>query len=105
MGTLIYGRAVEVELPDLSLLHLDMLLAEYPGAAFQLHLVLAGAEDGDLLSLSVGSGAPLALKFGNQMPDGPVDVDVMRKLAEGLQAGLVSLPMLPAAKSPDPYTA
>lgn len=105
MGKLIYGRAVEVELPDLSLMHLDMLLAEYPGAAFQLHLVLSGAEDGDVLSLSIGAGTALALKFGNRMPDGPIEVEVMRKLADGLRGGLVSLPMLPTAESPDPYTA
>lgn len=106
MGKLIYGPGVEVEVPDLSLLHLDVLLADNPGLAFQLHLTLGGAEDGDLISLSVGVGAPLAIKFANRMPEEPLDLELMHGLNRAArERGLVSLPLLPIAKSPDPYTA
>jgi len=98
MGKLIYGSNVDVEIPDLSLLHLDMLLAEHPGRPFQLHVLLSGSEDGDLLSLSIGGGVPLVLKFGNSREDLHIDVDVMVSLTAALtDRGLVSLPMLPAA--------
>lgn len=95
MGRLLYGSKVEIEMPDLSLLHLDMLLAEHPGAAFQLHVVLAGAKDGNLLSLSIGSGQPLLLELGNSR-DLSIDVDVLVGMTEQLRSGgVVSLPMLP----------
>lgn len=98
MGKLLYGSKVEIELPDLSLLHLDMLLAEHPGWAFQLHILLSGSEDGDLVSLSVGSGVPLVLKLGNSVEDLRVDDDVMVSLTAALRdRGLVSLPMLPSS--------
>lgn len=105
MGKLIYGPGVEIDLPDLSLLHLDVLLAEHPDARFQLHLPLGAAEDGDLVSLSVGKGAALVLKYGNNA-DLQLDVQVMINLSRSIATnGFVSLPLLPAAKSPDPYAA
>lgn len=105
MGKLIYGPGVEVDLPDLSLFHLDVLLAEHPDARFQLHVHLAAAEDGDMLSLSVGKGAALILKYGNNA-DLELDIQVMINLSRAIVGNsFVVLPMLPVAESPDPYTA
>jgi len=93
---LFYGPKVEIEVPDLSLFHLDMLLSDYPGASFQLHVVLSAAGDGNLLSLSIGSGVPLALDYCNG-PELRIDAEVLEGLSTALrERGLVSLPMLPS---------
>jgi hypothetical protein len=105
MGKLIYAPGVEIDLPDLSLLHLDALLAENPDARFQLHVHLGAAEDGDMLSLSVGAGTALILKYGNSA-DLELDIRVMIDLSRAIVSNaFVVLPILPVAGSPDPYTA
>lgn len=99
MGRLLYGSNVEIEMDDRSLLHLDMLLADLNQTTFQLHVILGEARDGNLLSLSLGSGAPLALEYGNSS-DLRADAATFGVMSEKVSSGgFVTLPLPGAAQA------
>ncbi|MFJ4220636.1 hypothetical protein [Curtobacterium luteum] len=97
MGRLIYGSNITVEVDDQSLFHLDALLSGLNRVTFQLHVILGEARDGNLLSLSVGDSAPLALEYGNSA-DLQLSVEVMEHMSNQVETGgFVTLPLAGAA--------
>jgi hypothetical protein len=92
MGTLRYGSSLEVDLDDKSLFFLDALLSEVAGSTFQLHLFPAGPSDGNLLSLRIGAGVPVALEYFNG-PDPQIDIGDLLLAAQDVREGrFISLP-------------
>jgi hypothetical protein len=92
MGTLIYGPKVHFEVDDQSLFHLDVLMSRLRGAPFQLHVMLAGAQDGTLASLAMGPGVAITLQYFNG-PELDLDYEVIDHAVHVItDTGFVSVP-------------
>lgn len=92
MGTLMYGSEIEVDLDDRTLLHLDALLTDIGGNSFQLHIIVQGRHERDLISVSVTPGVHLVMQYPNT-PELLIDQLVIKGASEDvLERGLLTIP-------------
>lgn len=95
MGRLLYGDKVELNMPDDTLAHLDMILlkALAEDISVQIHVTTGGESDWALLSMNVSRGTNIFLDYFNTPRD--IDFGFVNTQLEQIRAGsFLTLPFL-----------